>query len=145
MAAGADIFRVMKNTLMILGFWMLASCASYNDAIEGRWDLVRIKNEYGEQICEIGKDEHCDVIELTFERKGEDLVVTGCDENGAEIKTSYSIKDDGRLVSKSIEQPNMYILDIKTNEIVLIDLLYDPVRKRNMERLLVFEKHEDQK
>ena len=132
----------MKNIIMIIGFWMLASCASYNDAIEGRWDLVRIKNEYGEQICEIGKDEHCDVTELTFERKGEDLVVTGCDEQGNEFKHTYAIKEDGRLVSKSIDKPNMYILDIKTNEIVLIDLLYDPVRKRNMERLLVFEKHE---
>lgn len=130
----------MKNTLMIIGFLMLASCASYNDAIEGSWNLVLIKNEYGEQICEVTQDEHCDVIALTFVKVGTDLVVTGCDELGQTLKAVYAIKEDGRLVSKSPDKPNMYILDIKTNEIVLIDLLYDPVRKKNMERLLVFEK-----
>ncbi len=128
---------------MIIALMFMMSCTSYKEAIEGRWDLVQIKNENGDRICDVGKDEHCDVIALTFERSGDELVVTGCDEESKELKAVYVIKEDGRLISKSTDKPNMYILDIKTNEIVLIDLLYDPVRKRNMERLLVFEKHKN--
>lgn len=125
---------------MIIALMFMMSCTSYKEAVEGRWDLVQIKNERGDKICDIGKDEHCDVLSLTFETFGDELVVTGCDEESKELKAVYVIKEDGRLISKSTDKPNMYILDIKNNEIVLIDLLYDPIAKKNIERLLVFKK-----
>ncbi len=107
--------------------------------MQGNWELVEIRSENGNMIYEVGKDAHCDVVDLRFESHEDVLTITAHDENGKEMKVNYKIKEDGRLVNMDREKPNMYILDLDANKVVLIDQVHDASGK-GKERLLVFKK-----
>lgn len=130
----------MKRLIITLFFLLLSSCTSYKDAIQGRWELTEIKNENGIVVHEACTDDHCDVVELAFDTEGNVLTVTAIDASGKETKAMYRIKEDGRLVSTGDEKPNMYILDLDGNKVVLIDMVLDEESGKFVERMLVFKK-----
>ncbi len=110
--------------------------ATYRDSMQGTWELVETRNSKGDKLVD---DNSNDVVSLSFRTEGSILIVTARDENGKELKARYQIKEDGRLLNMGGEKPNMYVLDIIENKVVLVDRQYDG-DGHDSERLLVFEK-----
>jgi hypothetical protein len=139
--SAVGLFIDMKKIMLILLFSLLTSCATYRESMQGNWELTEIRNERGDKVyptCDV--DGKCDVVHLSLESHGELLVVTAHDANGKEMKATYSIKEDGRLVNTNRSRPNMYVLDFDAHKIVLIDREMDEV---GHERILVFKKVEE--
>lgn len=108
--------------------------------MQGNWELVEIRNDNGDKVYETcDENGKCDIVQLTLKSDGAILIVTAHDASGKEMKATYHIKEDGRLVNTNDERPNMYILDIDANKIVLIDREMDEAGR---ERILVFKKVE---
>ncbi len=115
-------------------------CSSYRESMQGNWDLVEIRNEKGDRVYQTcDENGKCDVVQLTLRSEGAILIVTAHDANGKEMKATYHIKEDGRLVNTNDSRPNMYIVDMDANKIVLIDRETD---EDGHERILVFKKAE---
>lgn len=132
----------MKRILITLMFFLFMSCSTYRESMQGNWELVEIRNENGDKVYQTCDDNgRCDVVQLTLKSEGSVLVVTAHDASGKEMKATYLIKEDGRLVNTNDERPNMYIVDIDANKIVLIDREMD---EAGHERILVFKKVEVQ-
>lgn len=131
----------MKRIIATLVFLLLVGCstytASYRDSMQGTWELSEIRNQKGDMIY--SEDITNDVVELSFRTEGSILIVTAHDEQGREMKVRYQIKEDGRLLNMNGEKPNMYVLDLKKDKVVLVDRKYDG-DGRDSERLLVFKK-----
>jgi uncharacterized protein YxeA len=134
----------MKRIIATLAFLMLVGCssytASYRDSMQGTWELVEIRNQKGDMIFK--EDGTNDVVELSFRTEGSILIVTAQDEQGKEMKVRYQIKEDGRLINMGGEKPNMYVLDIHNDKVVLVDRRYDG-DGADSERLLVFKKTQE--
>ena len=134
----------MKRIIVALMFMIVMGCASYTasyeDSMQGQWELMEIRNHKGDKVYDVSTDGTNDVVELSFKTKGNILIVTARDENHKEMKARYQIKEDGRLLNMNGEKPNMYILDIDADKVVLVDKQYTE-NGRSTERLLVFKKH----
>jgi len=136
------VFIVMRTILITLMFLLSMGCSTYRDSMQGDWELVEIRDDSGEKVYETcdgnGK---CDIVQLSLKSDGAILVITAHDASGKEMKASYIIKEDGRLVNTSGSRPNMYLLDIDANKTVLIDR---EMNEAGREKILVFKKVEKQ-
>jgi len=127
----------MKRTIIALALLFMMGCTSYKEAIQGHWELEEIKNGDGDLVYETKGDKRSDVVTLSFETNGGLLTVTAKDADGKEMKAMYHVLEDGRLVSVNRNKPNMYIMEINSNKVVLIDR---ELNADGRERILVFKK-----
>ena len=140
--SAAELFIDMKKILITLMLLLLVSCFTYKESMQGDWELVEIRNDRGDKVYETcDENGRCDVVQLTLKSNNGILVVTAHDASGKEMKATYLIKEDGRLVNTSGSRPNMYILDFDMNKVVLIDREMD---EKGREKILVFKKVEHQ-
>lgn len=137
----AGLFIDMKRIIVTLMF-LLMSCSTYKESMQGEWELVEVRNDRGDKVYELcDENGKCDVVQLSLKSNGGLLVVTAHDASGKEMKATYLIKEDGRLVNTNDSKPNMYILDFDANKIVLIDREMD---EDGHEKILIFKKVEEQ-